>query len=264
MDISLSDPSAAAIAAYEDLAPHYDAFTSHPDYATWVRRLERLARVHGLRGRRALDVGCGTGKSLVPLLTLGYEVTGCDPVPAMLARAAAKTGGAARLVEAEITRLPVVGEFDYVTCLNDVCNYVLGPDELCTAFQGLAANLAPAGVLLFDVSTVAAFRGFWSSVEWREHAEGIVVWRGGAPRPFAEGDLARGEFEIFAPDGETWRRRTVRHVQRAHSAQEVVAAMREAGLRLLAVYGQHDHGPPEPRLDPNRHIKAVYVATRQQ
>jgi hypothetical protein len=55
-------------------------------------------------------------------------------------------------------RLPVLGEFDLITCLDDAINHLLGPDELADAFDCLRANLAPSGLLVFDVNTLAAYR----------------------------------------------------------------------------------------------------------
>ncbi len=42
-----------ALLAYEQLAAVYDRFTDSYDHDGWVRRLEALARRHGLSGRRA-------------------------------------------------------------------------------------------------------------------------------------------------------------------------------------------------------------------
>ena len=77
----LEDP---ALAAYEALAPFYDEFTAGYDYDRWLDGLEALALEHGLRGRSLLDVACGTGKSFMPMLARGYEVTACDLSPAMV------------------------------------------------------------------------------------------------------------------------------------------------------------------------------------
>jgi SAM-dependent methyltransferase len=43
-------------------------------------------------GESVLDIGCGTGVSLEPLLTAGINVTGIDPSPYMLDMAAARLG----------------------------------------------------------------------------------------------------------------------------------------------------------------------------
>src|SRR4051794_24249809 len=94
-----ADPAAAAYAA---LAEHYDLLTHRYRHDRWVRRLEAIARAHGVHGRRALDVACGSGKSLVPLLERGYDVAGCDLSPEMLAVARRRVPGDVPLLEADM------------------------------------------------------------------------------------------------------------------------------------------------------------------
>ena len=132
--------------AYEAIAPVYDEFTAHHDYEMWLGNLLPKLRNHGLRGRRLLDVGCGTGKSFLPMLERGWEVTACDISPSMLERARAKTGGAAKLSVADMRKLPVFGEFDLVWALDDAVNYLLSGMELGEALSGMRANLAPGGL----------------------------------------------------------------------------------------------------------------------
>ena len=63
------------------MAPHYEAFVGDAEvmrYSEWVAGLIALAAEHGATGGRALDVGCGTGRSLEALLTAGFDATGCD------------------------------------------------------------------------------------------------------------------------------------------------------------------------------------------
>ena len=71
-----------AAVAYEQIAPVYDDFTAHHNYRAWIEDLLRLGAAHGLRGDTVLDVGCGTGKGFLPLLTLNWKVTGVDISPA--------------------------------------------------------------------------------------------------------------------------------------------------------------------------------------
>jgi SAM-dependent methyltransferase len=142
-----------AAAAYGALAPFYDSYTAHPAYAGWILRLELIARAHGLEGSRALDVGCGTGKSLEPLVEHGYDAVGCDPSREMLTAARARLGSGVALHRCGLPHLPRLGDFDYITCLNDVVNYVPAA-ALSQAMSALAANLARGGVLVFDTSTL--------------------------------------------------------------------------------------------------------------
>ena len=44
------------------------------------------------RGGPVLDLGCGTGRLMAPLLRAGHTVVGVDVAPTMLARAAARIG----------------------------------------------------------------------------------------------------------------------------------------------------------------------------
>ncbi len=58
--------------AYDDLADAYDVLTTNYCHDRWLERIERLALAHGLRGRRLLDIACGTVKSFLPLAQRGY------------------------------------------------------------------------------------------------------------------------------------------------------------------------------------------------
>src|SRR6476469_3238820 len=95
MDLIYEDPT---VAAYEAFAPFYDSYTETYDHDRWLANIEHVAQGLGLRGKRLLDVGCGTGKSFQPMLARGYEVTACDVSPAMVERAAARAAGTGSLV----------------------------------------------------------------------------------------------------------------------------------------------------------------------
>src|SRR3954471_19522982 len=159
MATQLQDPTCAA---YELLAPFYDRYTRRYGHERWLANLEAIAIDHGLRGSRLLDVGCGTGKSFLPLLARGYEVTGCDLSPAMVERARAAAVGKAELLVAAARDLPVLGRFDLVTSLDDALNYVLSDEELGMAFAGVARNLRPGGLFMFDLTTIAAYRKYFA------------------------------------------------------------------------------------------------------
>src|SRR6266540_15625 len=94
---------------YDALAPAYDLLTAGYDYDRWIGQLLEWGAEHGLRGRRALDVACGTGKSFVPLLAAGFDVTACDASPAMLAIAATRVPDPRAVSRQDMRGLPVLG-----------------------------------------------------------------------------------------------------------------------------------------------------------
>src|SRR3954453_5100228 len=136
--------------AYDPLAVAYGTLTADYDYDRWLTAIEALARDAGLRGNRLLDVACGTGSSFLPLSDR-YEVVGCDLSPAMLRRAAVRASDKpVRLLRHDMRALPVLGEFDLVLCLDDSLNHLLEPHDVVAALRGIAANLSPQGIAVFD------------------------------------------------------------------------------------------------------------------
>jgi SAM-dependent methyltransferase len=256
-----SAPDQHARVAYDAFAPHYDAFTAQHDYETWTTTLEGMARAHGLRGRRLLDVACGTGKSFLPYLDRGYEVTACDLSPAMARLAAAKAGDRARVEVHDMRALPRLGAFDLVCCIDDAVNYVLTAQELAATFAGLARNLAPGGLVLFDANSLFAYRTFFATMTVLVDDGRILVWEGHASPDFAQGGVARATLEALSrrEDG-SWRRERSAHAQRHHPRARVERALRRAGLRALGVHGMRLDGSTTDGFDELDNSKAVYVA----
>jgi len=251
-------------AAYDALAPVYDGLTAHHDHERWLTLLLGLARRHGLAGGRALDVACGTGKSFMPLVRRGFDVTACDLSPAMAVRARRRARGhGVRVRVADMRRLPVLCErADLVTCLDDAVNYLLDSDQLDAALAGMRANLRPGGLLVFDVNTLATFRAvFCEGLSWTGGADTYVSV--GEPRGVEPGAL-------FATTLQAWRGAPgtgmllaeSRHLQRHHGAAELRRALRQACLEPLELYGSAPDGSPERPPDEERHVKTVVVARR--
>jgi SAM-dependent methyltransferase len=258
MNLTLESDSASA---YAVLAPAYDLLTAEYAYGPWLAAIEWLAVRHGLAGRRLLDVGCGTGKSFMPLLDRGFDVTACDISPEMVAAARAKAAGRADVLVADMRRLPILGEFDLITCIDDAINHLLGPEEVGDTFEGLRANLAPDGLLVFDVNTLAAYRGVPDVVV--EDEERLLRWRGG----FAELDAPGGEAEVvidvFTHEGDgLWRRSLSRQRHRHHPIEDIRALAEASGLEVVAVLGQRPGAVLDEYLDEHEHRKALFVMRR--
>jgi SAM-dependent methyltransferase len=237
---------------YEAMAPVYDDFTGHYESEAWIADLVKILERHALTGRRLLDVGCGTGTSFMPMLAQGWEVTGCDISPAMLELAREKAGEKVRLAVADMLELPDFGEFDLVWALDDAINYLLSPEELARALTGMRANLASTGLLLFDVNELQAYRTFFAETTVVEREGGQLIWRGLASADVPPGSICESEMEV-AP-GEV-----LTHRQRHFPEAEVRAALAQAGLECLDVFGHGLDGIPTQPLEPT-HTKAIYVA----
>lgn len=257
-----TDLNSQAAAAYDRLAPYYDAFTAGYAHEKWVGTLESRARTFGLNGNRALDVACGTGKSTVPLIARGYNVVACDVSEEMLRQARRKLPNLAEsFVLADMRQLPRLGEFDLVLCLDDALNYLLSEAELEATFSGIADCLALGGVFVFDLNSLRTYRGSFSQTRIRESDGIFFAWRGESAPSFAHGETASARVEVFSEreDG-LWERDSGCHEQRHYPPELVRAALEQAGLECCAILGQRPGAELEDTFDENDHIKLVYFA----
>jgi SAM-dependent methyltransferase len=260
MATQIEDP---AVAAYELLAPFYDLYTHDYAHEELLGAIEGIAVDHGLSGRRLLDVGCGTGKSFLPMLARGYEVAACDISPGMVERAREAAGGAADVFVADARELPDVGPFDLAVALDDAFNYLLSDEELATAFGGMARNLRPGGLLVFDLNSLLTYRQFFTRDVATEVGDAFFCWRGEErPEELVPGSVASSVIEVFSSseEGDCWRRYSSRHVQRHHPPAVVEQLLDEAGFELVSrrglMSGTHIDAVGEDEL----HVKLLYFA----
>jgi SAM-dependent methyltransferase len=247
--------------AYDAFAQAYDAFTAHHNYEAWTATIEQLASHHGLCGTRLLDVACGTGKSLEPFVRRGYAAVGCDLSQSMLNVAAAKLGPGVRLERHDLRNLPRLGAFDLVCCLDDALNYLLTSDELEAAFMGLAGNLAPDGLLVFDINSLRSYRTFFASLTVVPSDDRVLVWDGQASPTIGAGEVAPASLQVLErATEETWSRQESVHYQRHHSREAVGAALRKARLRPVGLYGMRPDGSVTPTFSELENSKALYIA----
>jgi SAM-dependent methyltransferase len=265
MEISTTTPPTSgaerhAEVAYDSIAPVYDDFTAHHDYRLWIGTLLRLGTAHGLRGDTVLDVACGTGKSFVPMIERGWQVTACDISPSMAELARAKAGPDVRIEIADMRELPVYGSFELVCCLDDAINYLHSQEEVERTLRGMAANLAPEGVIIFDANTLVIYNGFFSEHVEVEANGRRMIWDGRGGGRVRAGEIAEAVFEVepmvpgtgpsIAPEV---------HRQRHHPEGELREAIENAGLELVGLYGHHFDGIPHEPFVAEDHTKAIYV-----
>ncbi len=140
------------LALYSELASYYDKIYWWKDYAQEVDFLLKVLRRYGVRGKRILEVACGTGNHTKLLAATGYRVTGVDVSDDMLAIARRKVGGRATFVRGEMRNLGQVveGTYDAAICLFSAISYNLSMSDLKRTLQGLFDHTRKGGVTVFD------------------------------------------------------------------------------------------------------------------
>ena len=142
---------------FDDRAAVYDEL--RPQDGAWWRRFEALVREGDLRGRRVLDVGCGTGALAAALAERAQaRVWGVEPSSEMLAVARARVPRGVGLKQGSAEELPFKdGWFDRVV-MSLVVHLVDRPRALADACR----VLAPDGRLAIATFDQAHFDTWWA------------------------------------------------------------------------------------------------------
>jgi malonyl-CoA O-methyltransferase len=120
-----------------------------------------------LRGRRFVDIACGTGRWLMEARRRGANAVGVDLCREMLWQAAGKPEAQARLAQADMRCLPLQdGSADIVMCAFSL-GYISPLDDALTQLAGVTR---PGGrVILTDVHPEGLRRGWTRSFRCGEH-----------------------------------------------------------------------------------------------
>lgn len=155
---------------YDALASFYDAI--HADLTEDIPFVIAQAQA---AGRRVVELGCGTGRLLIPLARHGFHTLGVDNTPAMLAHAQERLRQEPAEVQARVTWLqadmthfqPPTFTYDlallgYNTALH------LTPAGWVGCLRACAAALRPGGRLLLDVVNPLWLAGLLSDDDYRK------------------------------------------------------------------------------------------------
>ncbi len=142
---------------FDDYSHYYTLLNRDKDYQGEVDYVLRLLkRLATLPGRTLLDLGCGTGGHDFFLAGNGYEVTGVDRSPTMLAVANKRLstwrgpGLAPKFLEGDITTLQLPNKFPVALSLFHVISYQTSDAALTDAFRTAATHLENGGLFIFD------------------------------------------------------------------------------------------------------------------
>ena len=222
----------------------------------------------GERGGPVLDLGCGTGRLMLPLLRDGHVVVGVDRARPMLARAAARVARLraqlrrrALLVRGDLRALPLpAGRFSFAVAAFHTIQHCESDAELLQFFRGAAAALMPGGWLAFD--TFAPTRRF---IERRGPSAPTRFRdpRTGRPTIYTERHVLDGavlamtfRYQPAAGAGQRGRSVSLRH--RLVQPREIEALLARAGLTLIASWGSFDGRPLDP--DDENGEQHIYLA----
>jgi len=231
--------------AFSKFAGTYDAFMDYIDYPGWVRYACDILNLYGIKGKRLLDIACGTGTCAILFAGEGFEVTGLDASPQMLERARGKPEAARlgiKFICRDMREFRIEEKVHAVTSFYDSLNYLLQEEDLKKAFVCAHRALEDGGIFIFDMNTEYALKEIWGNTTTHRREGGVPsVWRNEYDAETGIGTLNLSW--AVKENGQTKDYCEI-HRERAYSNSGIKALLREAGFREIAVYAHRTFLPP--------------------
>ena len=232
--------------AYDEFAAYYDRLMTDVDYDAWAAYLAGLLREGGVQPEQVvLDCACGTGEITLRLHKAGYRMTGADVSEPMLAQAqqkARKAGAAIPFVRQAMQELLVHKPVSAITCACDGVNYLLTQKDVFRFFSGANRALKDGGLLLFDISSAYKLEKILGGQTFGEDEPTCTyLWQNCFDE---QSRLLEMRLAFFTPDGKgAYKRFDERHVQRAHTKEELTALLEQSGFTVEGVYEAFTRNP---------------------
>lgn len=247
---------------YDDFAGVYDTLMDDYDYDAWsTYYLSLIDNMMDKRPARAVECACGTGSLTVRFAQAGLAMTGVDLSSSMLRRAeekARKWGVSPAFVRQDMKRLELPRRVGAVLATCDGVNYLTSPSDVRAFFAAAHRQLLPGGVLCFDCSSRHKLETVMGNAFFGEERDGLaILWQNSLHE---ESHVLTMDVTFFVREEDgRYRRFREEHRQRAHSTEEIVAWLCEAGFEDIRVYGEMRRDAPK-----EDDIRIHYVARKPQ
>jgi len=218
---------------YGELAKIYDRVMDHVKYDEWADYISSIFDKYDVRVSRILEIACGTGNFSIFLNDLGYDITCTDLSPEMLKIAGAKFEKhkiPKKLFAADMSSLPIKGDFDAVLCLYDSMNYLLDSENVKKTIADIYSVLRPGGIFIFDVCTVKNSKLYFADNSMFEELDDISY-----ERKCSFNDIDCIQENVFIVDC-LENNYTERHLQRIYSLKEIDGIISGTKFQNLGIF----------------------------
>ena len=258
--------------AQDTLATSFDRFARFydEDYRHYDDDVDAIVHLALEMDGPVLELGCGTGRLLLPLAATGLPITGVDISPALLEQARLKLAKAAQgnkvtLVQGDLRELALdKRDFAFAFCTSNTLMHLADPADQLAALMAAAAHLRPGGLLLLDLfhpdlARLMEVQGLAEVADqWvREDGTEVIKWS------VRTVDLAEQLqetifiYEEIMPDG------TVRRTRGPFTLRFLWRNEAELMLRLAGRQGETGWGDFEGTPYDNQSEHLVLLATKQ-
>lgn len=229
---------------YDILAEHYDDLQLTGDTEAWGPYiLGLITDFCKAEGKTVTDLGCGTGVITNFLASKGFEVTGVDLSPDMLAIASSgDETGTVSWICADITSYegPTCGCF---ISTMDTIGHITGKDSLAKMFASVSGLLEEGGIFILDATTKHHFEDtLGENVFYEDYDDFTLLWVNHYDK---ETKINHAELTLFELcEDDLYERYDGELTARCYSSEEIEEMAKSAGLKAYAKFGDLNREEP--------------------
>jgi ubiquinone/menaquinone biosynthesis C-methylase UbiE len=233
---------------YDLIAPFYDI-----EHAQFGEDLDMYRNFAELSGGKILELACGSGRVLLPLVQDGYTVTGVDTSAAMLAIARERLresglSGRATLAQQDVSALKLDHKFRLAFIALGSFGHIVTRKSQQLSLAAVRAHLSPGGTFILDISNADArymenlgshmlHQGTW------HRDDGTLLTHFVSPTSATNSHLLElTHFYDQHSQGGAVHRTTVTTHLYLFERSEIELLLEQAGFVVKNVYGDYDFG----------------------
>lgn len=243
---------------YEKFACVYDVMMKEVPYEAWAEYIQEIMKKHDCKAQIILDLGCGTGTMTQLFASMGYETIGIDLSEDMLIIARDKAQKAQQDILylcQDMSDFELYGTVGCVVSLCDSINYITSEEDLLRVFKLVNNYLDPGGLFIFDINTEYKFSKIMKDNTFAETLENCAyIWEN---YYYKKEKINEYKLTLFIEEEGNYSRYEELHYEKAYSVDTISLLLKEAGLKLEAVY--HD----QTFLEPQKKSERVYFVARE-
>jgi SAM-dependent methyltransferase len=229
--------------AFQSYSQYYDLIYADKDYANETTYILAVLARHGLRVRRLLDLGCGTGRHALFLTERGFDVVGVERSPDMaekaIRRCTSLTSGSFTCRIGDIRTIGLGETFDAVLSLFHVVSYQTTDDDVRALFNAASAHLLPGGLFFFDVWHGPAVLAQRPCIRTKRVEGQISVLRIAKPELDMERRRVTMTLEVLVEDRSSDKLQKIKevHLMRYFFPSEIVRFASDSGFEVTSSEG---------------------------
>lgn len=211
-------------------------------------------------GGPVLELGCGTGRILLPTARAGVSIVGVDSSTAMLDRLAghlaaesAEVRKAVRTALADVRTLELGERFPLVTAPFRVMQHLVERDDQRAFLAAVLRHLAPGGEFLFDCfqpdyESIGAPPHMSVDIERTDLESGRLIRRVARAdhSPEEQTFVVHLEWMLGETDAPDYEEKITETVLRWYTLGELELLLEVAGFEIVEVFGHFDGTPFGP------------------